>query len=208
MSRLRAWGVAAALAAGAGAPALSAAPTTQPQDTRPQDKRPWYKRMFSAAEPGPHTGVTVAPPGQAPLSQPLSPDAIRAALQAEQETYLRRLNVCVELRKAAEQRNDEALLRQVDEIERQAEAVYKQRVSALGVSKALRAPLPNPGAGFAASLDLAPEKPVDPKAAAARLVAPAAPVPVSGATASSMPGLGGTSGSASQPGQVVREVQP
>jgi hypothetical protein len=206
--------VAAALAAGAGAPAL-AADEPAATDTRPQDSRPWYKRMFfapkpaaTAAEPGPRTGVTVAPPGQAPLGQPLSPDAVGAALQAELAAYLRRLNVCVELRKAAEARGDEPLMRQVDELERQAEAVYKRRVTALGVSKSLRAPLPDPGAGFAASLDLAPEKPVDPKAAAARLVAPAAPVPVSGATASSMPGLAGTSGSAPQPGQVVREVKP
>jgi hypothetical protein len=173
--------VAAALAVGAGAPAFAA---DEPGATT--DTRPWYKRMFSAtkppapAEPGPRTGVTVAPPGQAPLGQPLSPDAVSAALEAEQAAYLRRLNVCVELRKAAEARGDEPLMRQVDELERQAEAVYKKRVTALGVSKSLRAPLPQPGAGFAASLDLAPEKPVDPKAAAARLVAPAAPVPVSG----------------------------
>jgi hypothetical protein len=188
MNRFRAWGVAAALAAGAGAPAV-AADEPSATDSRPQDARPWYKRMFFApkpappAEPGPRVGATVAPPGQAPLSRPLSAEAVSAALQAERDAYLRRLNVCVELRKAAEARGDESLMRQVDEIERQAEAVYKKRVTALGVSTSVRAPLPNAGAGFAASLDLAPEKPVDPKAAAARLVAPAAPVPVSGATA-------------------------
>jgi hypothetical protein len=187
MSRFRAWGVAAALAVGAGAPAVAADESGATTGTRPQDTRPWYKRMFSApkpaapAEPGPRVGATVAPPGQAPLGRPLSAEAVGAALQAERDAYLRRLNVCVELRKAAQARNDEALMRQVDEIERQAEAVYKKRASALGVSTSVRAPLPNAGAGFAASLDLAPEKPVDPKAAAARLVAPAAPVPVSGA---------------------------
>ncbi len=202
MSRFRAWGMAAALAVGTGVPGGAFAADAPSATT---DTRPWYKRMFFApkpvspatpAEPGPRVGVTVAPPGQAPMSRPLSADAISAALQAEQTAYLRRLNVCVELRKAAVARGDEALVREVDEIERQAVAVYKKRVAALGVSKSLRAPLPNSGAGFAASLDLAPEKPVDPKVAAARLVAPAAPVPVSGATASVTPT------------QIVREVQP
>ena len=73
------------------------------------------------------------------------------------------------------------LLSAFAERERQAKAIYEQRVGALGVSKSARAPLPpSSGTGFAASFDLAPEKPSDPKAAAARLIAPSAPVPVSG----------------------------
>ena len=88
------------------------------------------------------------------------------------------MSVCLKLREAANARGDEALMRQVDELERQANAIYQQRVSALGVPKT-KAPLPpSSNTGFAASFDLAPEKPTDPKAAAAKLVAPAAPVPV------------------------------
>jgi hypothetical protein len=53
-------------------------------------------------------------------------------------------------------------------------------VAALGVPK-VKAPLPaSSNTGFAASFDLSPEKPLDPKEAASKLVAPAAPVPVTG----------------------------
>ena len=182
MRRFRAWGLAAALAAGAGAPAAFAADADPPSATT--DSRPWYKRMFvSAPKPAGPTvrsgPVTVAPPNQMPTSSPLSPDAVAVAFKAENDAYLRRLDVCVKLRQAALERNDDALWRQVDELERQAKAIYEQRVGALGIPKSAKAPLPS-STGFAASLDLAPEKPIDPKAAAAKLVAPAAPVPASG----------------------------
>lgn len=175
MRRFRVWGVAAALAVGASGSAASAA----------DDARPWYKRMFTSAPapkpvgPTVRSGPVVAAPDRAPSVGTLSPDAVAAAVKAESDAYLRRLDVCVKLRIVALERNDDALNRQVDELERQAKAVYEQRVSALGVSRSLKAPLPS-GSGFAASFDLVPEKQADPKAAAARLVAPAAPVPVSG----------------------------
>jgi hypothetical protein len=181
MNRFRAWGAAVALALGAAAPLVAAPPMVG------TDTRPWYKRLFFAPKPaGPvvRSGSTLAPPGQPPLSATLSPEMVQAAWKAESDAYLRRLDVCVALRQAALDRNDDSLLKQVDELERQAEAIYKQRVAALGVSRSVRAPLPAAGgAGFAASFDLAPEKPTDPKAAARKLVAPAAPVPVGGATA-------------------------
>lgn len=176
MRRFRVWGVAAALAVGAGgSPAVAA----------DADARPWYKRMFTSAPapkpagPTVRSGPVVAAPDRAPSVGTLSPDAVAAAVKAESDAYLRRMDVCLKLRVVALERNDDALNRQVDELERQAKAVYEQRVSALGVSRSLKAPLPS-GTGFAASFDLAPEKQADPKAAAARLVAPAAPVPVSG----------------------------
>lgn len=173
MHALRVWGVAAALAVGAGGTAAA-------------DDRPWYKKMFGGAPaPAPvgptvRSGPVVAAPDRAPTPA-MSPDAVAAAFKAESDAYLRRMDVCLKLRQAALDRNDDALYRQVDELERQAKAVYEQRIGALGVSKSARAPLPpSSGAGFAASFDLAPEKQTDPKAAAAKLVAPAAPVPVSG----------------------------
>ncbi len=182
MNRFRVWGAAVALTLGAVAPAVAA-----DSPTATTDSRPWYKRMFFAPKPaGPtvRNGPVAAPPGQAPIGTTLSPELIQVAWKAESDAYLRRLDVCVKLREAAIQRNDDALMRQVDELERQAEAIYKQRMTALGVSKSVRAPLPaTSGGAFAASFDLAPEKPIDPKAAAAKLVAPAAPVPISGATA-------------------------
>ena len=180
MRRFRAWGVAAALATGASAPAAVAADS--PSATT--DSRPWYKKMFvSAPKPaGPvvRSGPVVAAPDRPPMSSPLTPDVVATAFKAESDAYLRRMDVCLKLRQAALDRNDDALMRQVDELERQAKALYEQRVSALGVPKTPKAPLPASNTGFASSFDLAPEKPTDPKAAAAKLIAPAAPVPVSG----------------------------
>ncbi len=186
MSRFRAWGVAAALAVGVGAPVVAASPTAT-------DARPWYKKMFSAPKPavGPvvRNGPVVGTP-RTPTA-PLPPDVVQAAVKAEVDALHRRMTVCTELRQIAFDKNDDALMRQVDELERQAKAVYEARVAALGVSKTAKAPLPTgSNTGFAASFDLAPEKPLDPKVAAARLVAPAAPVPVSGTA------------------EVVREVKP
>lgn len=199
MRRFRGWGIAAALAVGVSAPASSGAdaaprvPVARAAapagaDAPPAtatDSRPWYKRMFTSAPkpvgPTVRSGsVVAAPPDRPPTSAALSADAVATALRAESDAYLRRMDVCLKLRQAALERNDDSLMRQVDELERQAKALYEQRTGALGVSKSARAPLPSAGTGFAASFDLAPEKPTDPKAAAARLVAPAAPVPVSG----------------------------
>jgi hypothetical protein len=183
MSRFRAWGVAAALAAGAAAPAAAADP---PAKTDTTDSRPWYKRMFSGAPKPPGPAARSGPVAPTPT---LPPDVVADAVKAEYVAWERRMSVCLKLREAAIARNDEALMRQVDELERQANAIYQQRVAALGVPK-YKAPLPpTSGTGFAASFDLAPEKPSDPKAAAARLVAPTAPVPVETA-------------------EVVREVKP
>jgi hypothetical protein len=134
------------------------------------------------------SGPVAAGPGRAP-SATLPPEMVADAMKAEWAAWERRTNVCLKLREAAIARNDEALMRQVDELERQTNAIYKQRVAALGVPNS-KAPLPSSSStGFAASFDLAPTKPEDPKVTAARLIAPAAPVPVSG-TASAAPGQG------------------
>lgn len=121
---------------------------------------------------------------------------VQSAVKAEADALMRRMDVCLKLRQAALDKNDDELMRQVDELERQAKAVYETRVAALGVPKSMKAPLP-PAAtdGVASAFDFAPDKALDPKAAAAKLVAPAAPVPVSG-TASITPATD------------VREVKP
>lgn len=192
MSRLRAWVIAAAL----GGAAVTAAPVRAAD--APADTRPWYKKVFvSAPKPaGPAVRSGPVMPAR-PMSAPLPPDAVREAVKAEADALLRRMDVCDKLRQAAFDKNDEALMRQVDELERQAKAVYEARVAALGVSKSAKAPLPptGPTHGVVTSLDFAPEKPLDPKAAAANLVAPAAPVPVSGTAAL-------------EPEAPVREVKP
>lgn len=62
------------------------------------------------------------------------PEEVKAeALRAEQEAYLRRVGVCTELRRVAVERGDESLYRQADELEREAESLYRLRVGRLGL---------------------------------------------------------------------------
>ncbi|HEX4609333.1 MAG TPA: hypothetical protein VH092_14140, partial [Urbifossiella sp.] len=134
MHRFRAWGL-AALAAAAGATAAGAS------DPPPRAARPGappstvYDVLFgkskAKADPVP------ADPGKAAPSAPaLPPDVRAAALRDEQDAWVRRMAVCTKLREVAEARNDEALLRQVDDLERQAKALYDARTAALGIPKA------------------------------------------------------------------------
>lgn len=191
MNRFRAWVVAVAIGGAGAAPAGAAdAPAT--------DARPWYKKLFVSA-PKPAGPAVRSGPVVPARSAPLPPAAVREAVQAEADALMRRMDVCLKLRQAAFDKNDEALMRQVDELERQAKAVYETRCAALGVSKSMKAPLPVARSGTATTLDLAPEKDLDPKRAAAQLVAPAAPVPVSG-TASAAP--------KAPPVSDIREVNP
>jgi len=199
MNRYRAWGLAAALAVGTAAPAGAADPPTDPNTTT--DTRPWYKKMFSAPKPaGPtvRSGAVVAAPVRPPMTAPLPPEAVAEAMKAEYAAWDRRIKVCDALREVALERRDDHLLRQAEELDRQANAIYQQRVAALGVPK-VRAALPAPEPAGLSSFKAVPEKLDDPAVAASRLVAPAAPVPVSG-TASTAPLL--------PPKQPVREVMP
>jgi hypothetical protein len=151
MLRYRAW--AAAVALGAGALAYAADP------------------------PAPRSGVRAV--GGAPKTAPLTPpsalpgETVQAALKAESEAWERRVGVCLRLRQIALDTNDEALMRQADELEQRTNALYQARASALGVPK-VKAPLP-----AVAALELLPEKPRDAKATAKQLTAPASPVPAS-----------------------------
>lgn len=142
MHRFRAWGLSAALAAGAGAPATAADPPADPP--RPAVQRPTtlYAKLFGPKPPAP--AAAAMRPAAAPA--PLSPEAVADALRLEQQAYLRRVSVCDQLRLAGAERNDDALVRQADEIERQAAAVYNQRVAALGVPR-VKSALPESPAG-------------------------------------------------------------
>jgi hypothetical protein len=119
---------------------------------------------------------------------------VQEAVKAESAAWQRRMAVCLKLREAAIARNDDQLLKQVDELEYQATAIYKQRVGALGVPKT-KAPLPPAvvSSGITTTTSLLPEKPADPQTAASKLTSPGQPVPV---------------GSASLPPAGVREVNP
>jgi hypothetical protein len=135
MNRFAAWGLSAALAAGA-APAFAADP---PQ---PDAKPSWFGRMLGKSEKKPDQDRTFADlPARPPVVVgPLEPLAQADALRAEQDAYLRRLDVCLKLREIAAAKGDERLLAQADELEKQATALYHQRVARLGVKAQIRTP--------------------------------------------------------------------
>src|SRR5262249_11165111 len=150
MIRFRAWGLSAAVAGGlfvpavvpgAGAPAVAAGPP----EGAPAEGRAGFSKMFGPAQPKgrPAGRHGPAPPTSMPpaaAAAPPPPEVVADALRAEQDAYLRRLSVCSELRRIGADTNDEALIRQADELERQAAAVYNQRVAVLGVPK-VKAPI-------------------------------------------------------------------
>lgn len=178
MNRFRAWGLSAAVAAGAGAPAAAADPPARP----PGEPTTLMTKLF-----GPPKRVAVPPAAKpAPVAAPLPAEVVNAALKAEQDAWNRRMAVFDKLRQTAADRNDDDLMRQVDEMERQATAVYAARVAALGVAR------PKPAESAAAALD----RQLGTGAAVTPLTAPAPPAPVTGTA------------SAKKTGDAVREVKP
>lgn len=135
MNRFAAWGLSAALAAGT-APAFAADP---PQ---PDDKPSWFGRMVGKSEKKPEQDRTFAdlPARPAVLVGPLDPMTQAEALRAEQDAFLRRLDVCLKIREIAAKKGDERLLTQADDLEKQATSLYHQRVARLGVKAQIRTP--------------------------------------------------------------------
>lgn len=126
MRSFRAWGLAvtAVLGAGSGAVAANPPPTTV------------FAKLFGPSKPkaGPTARTSNAPPRPAPPAT-LPPDVLATSLRAEQEAWERRMAVCLKLRESAIAANDEAMLRQVDDLERQATALYTARTRVLGLPK-------------------------------------------------------------------------
>lgn len=165
MIRYRAWGLAAALAA-AGPAAVAADPPPPPRQTTLFDK------LFGESKPKPGPTARRLPT----VTAPLPAEVVASALRAEQDAWDRRMAVCLRLREAALAANDDALMRQVDELEREAAALYAARTAALGVPKAKGV-----SAAEAASVL---DRHLGTGAAVTPLSAPAAPVPATPADAS------------------------
>ena len=159
MIRYRAWGLAAALAAAGPAAVAADPPPPPPRQTTLFDK------LFGETKPKPGPTARRLPT----VTAPLPAEVVASALRAEQDAWDRRMAVCLRLREAALAANDDALMRQVDELERQAAALYAARTAALGLPRT-RAPLPEPAA---AALD----RQLGTGAAVTPLTAPAPPVP-------------------------------
>ncbi|HEY2910676.1 MAG TPA: hypothetical protein VGI99_10545 [Gemmataceae bacterium] len=124
MPRYRAWGLAAAVAAGL-APAAVAADASKPPTTL-------FAKWFGP-KPKPKSVARGSTPPT--VVAPLAPEVLQAALNAEQEAWIRRVNVCSKLREIANDKRDDALMRQADELERQATVLYNERTEALGVPR-------------------------------------------------------------------------
>lgn len=135
-----------------------------------------------AAEPLPKLGAESRPakshtfgelPAKPPvILGPMDPGVMAEALKLEQDAFQRRLDVCLRLRQVAAQQNNEALLAQVDELEREITAVYHLRTIKLGVKASLRGSFDKLdkklGTGAAETpLTVAPSEPVPAKATAA-----------------------------------------
>jgi hypothetical protein len=165
MNRYWVWGLSVALVGGLSALALAADPYMQPNQTTLVQK---ISDMFTA-QPAKSSaaGGNATPPT---ITAPLSQEVQTKCLQAEDEAWMRRVNVCDALRRVAEEKGDLALARKADELERQARKLYDARVAALGVPK-IKTPVGEP------KQVLRLEEPETPKAAADQLIAPMPPVP-------------------------------
>ena len=111
----------------------------------PRDKtetQPWYSRLTPKLpgdkKPDPDK-TFAATPARPPMAvAPLEPAVLAEALKAEQDAWDRRLDVCHKLRVVGNETNDEALLKQANDLEKQATALYHSRAARLGVKAPLR----------------------------------------------------------------------
>jgi hypothetical protein len=112
------------------------------------------------------------------LVEPLPPDVLAEAVRAEQDAYIRRLDVCTRLKQVAAEKNDDKLALKAADLERAATTLYEQRVAKLGVKPSGRpAPLAELdkklGSGAAVNpLTVAPPKPASASLAELREVKP------------------------------------
>ncbi len=171
MHRIAAWGLSAALTAGALAPAAAADPA------KPEEKPGLMSRWLGGSGKKPETEKTFADvPDRPPVVVgPLDPAVLAEALRAEQDAWQRRMDVCLKLRKIALQLDDDRLAQQADELERQATALYHQRTARLGVKAGVRSPADvldrTPGSTSTAPPTVAPPEPAAPRPASARTAA-------------------------------------
>jgi len=117
------------LCLGLAAPALAGDPS--PTDETPSI--PWYRWLFlgerAKPAPPPKPESTAARPPAQPKES--AKESAAKQLENEQRVYLQRLQAISKIRQVALDQNDEVTLKRADELEQQAEDVYKQRTAAL-----------------------------------------------------------------------------
>jgi hypothetical protein len=118
------------LCLGLTAPALAADPPPAEEPSVP-----WYRWLFlgERAKPAPAKPQTVSkdkPPAAKPAATAAKEAAVRS-LAEEQQVYLERLKAISRIRQIANDQRDEELLKRVDDLEAQAEEIFKQRTALL-----------------------------------------------------------------------------
>lgn len=96
---------------------------------------PWYRWLFLGERAKPVPPPPAARPS-APAARPGVPresarDLAAKQLAEEQRVYLKRLEAISRIRLAAGEQNDDAMLKKADELELQAEQIFKQRTTRL-----------------------------------------------------------------------------
>lgn len=116
---------------------LSAPAFAAPADAPPAEEPsiPWYRWLFlgerpKPAQPKPPVASRDKPPAAKPPAAPSKESATRT-LAEEQRVYLERLQAISKIRQIANDQRDEELLKRADDLEAQAEEIYKQRTALL-----------------------------------------------------------------------------
>lgn len=126
-------------------PALAADPPT-PADRPPADEPNWFRRWFLGERPRadapPATSPAQArptnpatPPAGRPTANPVpaapSREQVARMLAEEQRIYLDRLQAISKIKRVADERGDDDLMRRAEDLEAQAEELFKQRSARL-----------------------------------------------------------------------------
>lgn len=122
------------LCLGLTAPALADPPAAEEPPSVP-----WYRWLFLGERtpkppvPSPQPPAVAASRDRAMPTAPRESAKDAAAKQYERESqvYLQRLQAISQIRKVAAEQNDEATLRRADDLEQQAEDIFKQRTAKL-----------------------------------------------------------------------------
>jgi hypothetical protein len=119
------------LCLGLAAPALAADPPPAEEVSVP-----WYRWLFlgERAKPAPARPQTASrdkdkPPAAKPAPSPR--EAAARTASEEQRLYLERLSAITKIRQIAFEQRDEELLKRADDLEAQAEEIFKQRTALL-----------------------------------------------------------------------------
>ena len=102
-----------------GMPAIAAEPTAS-------EEIPWYRRVFLGERSKPALKPVMAAKPAAPTRE-----GIARSYEQEKEVYLQRLASISKLRQLADDRNDEAMMKKADELEKNAQELFEQRTAAL-----------------------------------------------------------------------------